>query len=75
MTSRDARYRSQAAVAMRRSEHYRTLAIDALAALIVQTGDVTWADLFGDEHPGDLDHADLRRRVAELRATLVGRTR
>jgi hypothetical protein len=67
MPTRDERYRRDFELANRDRIRYRSVAIDAVAALLVRTGE-DYGLLTGD------DLADGERRAAELRARVRSRT-
>ena len=67
MPTRDERYRRDFERANRDRSYYRSVAIDAVAALLLRTGE-HYELLTGD------DLADAERRAAELRARMRSRT-
>jgi hypothetical protein len=68
LSPRDARYKDQSHRMVRERDRYRSIAIDAVAALIVGQGD----DL--DLLDG-VDLLEAQQRAADLRARMSGRTR
>jgi hypothetical protein len=67
VSGRDARYRRQVERVTNQRDHYRRLAIDAVAALLLRTGD--HLDLVEGE-----DLAAVLARAEELRERMVGRS-
>lgn len=67
MPTRDERYRRDFERANQDRRYYRAAAIDAVAALLLATGD-DYGILTGD------DLTDVQRRASELRARMRSRT-